>query len=222
MKKSIFSVLQLTTISCLVLAVTALIGCQRHAQPTSPLQTLPYPVKISYDTIAFQTDYPTSDKRQLLSTCQQERLITVDANFAAGVKALGAGRLQDGNTVGVSWQCDCGLGYNCFQFLDSEHQWGLTPKHTPRHLYTSVSASSLPLGSVLYIPSLDGMVLPDTQNQKHNGYVRVDSRNYFAHNQINLFVGTEKTAEKFAYLFKKAENVSICVTPECSERILKF
>lgn len=217
--KSASYILSFAAISFLL---SLIIGCRHHVQPLSHLQPLPYPVKISYDTIAFEKDYPATDKRQLLSTCHQQKLITVGADFAADVKAMGAGRLKDGNTVGVSWDCECGLGYHCFKFLDSEHQWGLTPRHTARHLYTSVSASSLPLGSVLYIPALDGMTIPNTQDQKHNGYVRVDSRNYFAHNQINLFVGTEDVAKKFAYLFKHEENVEICMTQECTERVLQF
>jgi 3D (Asp-Asp-Asp) domain-containing protein len=101
----------------------------------------------------------------------------VSAGFASAIALQGTGKLRDGRVVNVFGRCKCGETSRCYSVTG--RTWGsagngraLDPFRT-----VAVDPKQVKLGSLLYIPALDGMTMPGRApvgGFKHDGCVAAD------------------------------------------------
>jgi 3D (Asp-Asp-Asp) domain-containing protein len=87
-------------------------------------------------------------------------LVEVSASFAAQIRMQGTGRLRDGRLVNVAGACSCGQG--CFHILPAGIKWGRGAWGLPMTPFrmVAVDPTVIPLGTLLYVPELDGRRMP--------------------------------------------------------------
>ena len=119
-------------------------------------------------------------------------LAQVSHHFASEVEMQGTGQLRDGRVINISGACRCEHS-PCFH--ETSRRWGssgngrsLLPFRT-----VAVDPKFVKLGSLLYIPDLDGRMMPGTPPYggfRHDGCVAADDTggNIDGH-QLDLFVG---------------------------------
>lgn len=123
---------------------------------------------------------------------QCEPIAEVTREFAYQLKLQGTGKLRDGRVVNVWGQCNCETS-PCFKVMSQ--QWGtggggraLTPFRT-----VAVDPKLIKLGSLLYIPLLEGRVMPGRApwgGFVHDGCVVADDTGGgIKDEQLDLFVG---------------------------------
>jgi 3D (Asp-Asp-Asp) domain-containing protein len=96
------------------------------------------------------------------------------SRFISALKMEGSGVLADGRVVNYHGRCGYGEG-TCFEELDNEaYPYGRGAGARPLIPFKSVAVdpSIIPIGETLYIPELDGLLLPD--GNIHDGCVRAD------------------------------------------------
>ena len=94
--------------------------------------------------------------------------------FAWHLRMEGSGLLLDGRVLNTHGNCKFGLG-KCFETLDVDrHPFGRGAGRRPLVPFKSVAVDPtlIPIGEPLYIPELDGIMLPD--GSIHDGCVRAD------------------------------------------------
>jgi 3D (Asp-Asp-Asp) domain-containing protein len=86
----------------------------------------------------------------------------VPAKFATSLELEGTGRLSDGRVVNSAAGACSGKRTACYRVVDAQHPWGdgvqdraLVPFRT-----IAVDRNVIPYGTRLYIPELDGVVVP--------------------------------------------------------------
>ncbi|GES95634.1 carbohydrate-binding module family 50 protein [Rhizophagus clarus] len=92
--------------------------------------------------------------------------------------------------------CDCSSkSFSCFDELDkTKFPFGSTSNDTPLVPYITVAANDIRKGTLLYIPKLDGMLLPN--GKTHNGCVKADDTgDSFGGKHIDWFVARESNFE---------------------------
>jgi len=123
-----------------------------------------------------------------------KKLATVSARFAELLDIEGSGRLRDGRTVNVSNPCHCGHS-PCYRSLSDSAKWGMSALSKPLVPFRSVSVDPdvIPLGTVLYIPELDGMTMPGVApwgGYVHDGcVVASDVGGHIVGKHIDFFIG---------------------------------
>ncbi len=99
---------------------------------------------------------------------------TFGQRFVASLRMEGSGWLEDGRVINYAGKCPYGAG-TCFEALDeSTHPYGRGAGLRPLVPFRSVAVDPrlVPIGEPLYVPELDGILLPD--GTIHDGCVRAD------------------------------------------------
>ncbi len=92
-------------------------------------------------------------------TC--ETLGNVSRAFAAQLALQGTGRLRDGRLLNVAGKCTCPRT-PCFHVLPPHRKWGMGGSGQPLEPFRTVAVDPkrIKLGSLLYVPVLDGLRMP--------------------------------------------------------------
>ena len=120
-------------------------------------------------------------------------LAHVTRAFAAQVSMQGTGKLRDGRLVNVATRCQCGRP--CFHIVPSHREWGTGGSGRSLVPFRSVAVDPavVKMGSMLYIPALDGARMPGPRGVGgfvHDGcVVAVDTGGGIDGHQLDLFVG---------------------------------
>ncbi|MEZ4400191.1 MAG: 3D domain-containing protein [Kofleriaceae bacterium] len=120
-------------------------------------------------------------------------LAHVTKAFAGQVAMQGTGRLRDGRMVNVATGCKCGRP--CFHVLQRHRTWGTGGSGRALVPFRSVAVDPkvIPMGSLLYLPALDGVRMPGPPGVGafiHDGcVVAVDTGGGIQGQQLDLFVG---------------------------------
>jgi len=88
-------------------------------------------------------------------------LAHVGARFAEVLDVQGTGRLNDGRVLNIAGACRCSRS-PCYRPVGDAARWGLGATSNPLEPFRSVAVDPrmIPLGTVLYIPELDGLTMP--------------------------------------------------------------
>jgi 3D (Asp-Asp-Asp) domain-containing protein len=149
------------------------------------------------DTLAATAPEPVVDPDAVMvpiyegGTCNV--LAEVNHRFFAELALQGSGQLKDGRILNVFGHCDCPAS-SCFQVANAS-KWGLAGTGRPLSPYRTVAVDPkvVPLGSLLYIPALDGLRMPGPPpigGFIHDGCVVADDTGgNVGGKQVDLFVG---------------------------------
>lgn len=88
-------------------------------------------------------------------------LATVSRRFHEVLEIQGTGRLRDGRIINVSKACTCAQS-PCYRPMGGGARWGMASTMQPLQPFrmVAVDPAVIPLGSLLYIPELDGLTMP--------------------------------------------------------------
>lgn len=117
----------------------------------------------------------------------------VTQEFADAVELQGTGKLRDGRVINVSSRCGCG-GTRKMCYVVTGRKWGTagTGRALDPFRTVAVDPKQVKLGSLLYIPALDGLTMPGrapTGGWKHDGCVVADDTGGgIDGKQLDLFV----------------------------------
>jgi 3D (Asp-Asp-Asp) domain-containing protein len=117
----------------------------------------------------------------------------VTESFADQLALQGTGKLRDGRVVNVWGKCKCGDARRCFKVTG--RKWGNSGTGRPLEPFRTVAVDpkQVKLGSLLYLPALDGMTMPGRGpigGFKHDGCVAADDTGGgIDGRQLDLFVG---------------------------------
>ena len=151
----------------------------------------------SDDTLAATAPAPAADPDAEMvpiydgSTCTV--LAEVNHRFFSELALQGSGKLKDGRVLNVYGHCNCPTA-TCFR-LAGTSKWGLAGTGRPLNPYRTVAVDPkvVPLGSLLYIPVLDGLRMPGPPpigGFVHDGCVVADDTGgNVGGKQVDLFVG---------------------------------
>ena len=124
------------------------------------------------------------------TTC--EPIADVSKEFAQQLAVQGTGKLRDGRVVNIWGACPCGHS-PCFRVTRSP--WGTAGSGKPLQPFRTVAVDPrvVKLGSLLYVPLLEGRRMPGRQpwgGYVHDGCVIADDTGgHIAGNRLDLFVG---------------------------------
>lgn len=116
----------------------------------------------------------------------------VSKEFAAQIALQGTGKLRDGRVVNIFGACKCHRS-PCFKITQA--QWGTSGSGRPLQPFRTIAVDPkiVKLGSLLYIPLLEGRTMPGREpwgGYVHDGCVVADDTGgHIAGNRIDLFVG---------------------------------
>ena len=88
-------------------------------------------------------------------------VVRVSRGFERRLRLEGGGRLRDGRVLTYSGRCGCAHS-PCFRVARRGHSWGTGVHERPLSPFRSVAVdpAHVSIGSVLYIPELDGLTMP--------------------------------------------------------------
>jgi 3D (Asp-Asp-Asp) domain-containing protein len=121
-----------------------------------------------------------------------EPIAEVSKEFAQQVAVQGTGKLRDGRVVNIWGACNCGHS-PCFKVTPA--QWGMAGSGKPLQPFRTVAVDPkvVKLGSLLYVPLLEGRTMPGRQpwgGYVHDGCVIADDTGgHIAGQRLDLFVG---------------------------------
>jgi len=121
-----------------------------------------------------------------------EPIVEVSREFAHQLKVQGTGKLKDGRVLNVWGYCSCETS-PCFKV--TEQQWGTAGSGRPLQPFRTVAVDPklIKLGSLLYVPLLEGRVMPGRApwgGFVHDGCVVADDTGGgIKDHQLDLFVG---------------------------------
>jgi 3D (Asp-Asp-Asp) domain-containing protein len=125
-------------------------------------------------------------------------IANVSKEFAAQLSMQGTGKLKDGRILNVWGACGCDYS-PCFKV--TETKWGTGGTGRPLQPYRTVAVDPtiVKLGSLLYVPSLDGQTMPGREpwgGYVHDGCVVADDTGGgIKGNQLDLFVGRKSSVD---------------------------
>lgn len=128
-----------------------------------------------------------------------KRITKVSRKDARQLALQGGGKLDDGRILIYAGHCRCS-GAPCYKLAEDSHAWGTGAKDRPLSPFRSVAVdpSRVAIGTVLYIPELDGLTVPGhfpDGGFVHDGCVVADDRGGgIKGRQLDLF-----TAKKVHY-----------------------
>lgn len=123
-------------------------------------------------------------------TC--EPIAEVSKEFASQLALQGTGKLHDGRVLNIWGACNCDHT-PCFKVTQA--QWGTSGNGKPLQPFRTVAVDPkiVKLGSLLYVPLLEGRTMPGRQpwgGYVHDGCVIADDTGgHISGNRIDLFVG---------------------------------
>jgi 3D (Asp-Asp-Asp) domain-containing protein len=129
-------------------------------------------------------------------TCKP--IADVSKEFAAQLSLQGTGKLKDGRILNVWGACSCDHS-PCFKI--TETKWGNGGTGRPLQPYRTVAVdpSVVKLGSLLYVPALDGVTMPGREpwgGYVHDGCVVADDTGGgIKGKQLDLFVGRKSSVD---------------------------
>jgi 3D (Asp-Asp-Asp) domain-containing protein len=133
------------------------------------------------------------------------------AHFIDALKMEGSGVLDDGRVVNYHGRCSYGQG-TCFEELDQNdfpYGRGAGARALVPFKSVAVDPSIIPIGETIYIPELDGLLLPD--GSIHDGCVRADDTGgAIKRRKMDFFVISQKN---FRYLNSELHGDS-WITPQ--------
>jgi len=116
--------------------------------------------------------------------------------FVKELRMEGTGILANGRVVNWAGKCDYGVGA-CFEELDVNkypYGRGVGGRSLVPFRSIAVDPKVIPYGEPVYLPELDGMVLPD--GSIHDGCVRADDKGgWIRRKHIDFFVVTKQNYE---------------------------
>ena len=121
-----------------------------------------------------------------------EAIADVSPDFAKALQLQGTGKLKDGRVLNIAGRCHCDRT-PCFQVTPT--QWGTAGTGKPLQPFRTVAVDPkvVKLGSLLYVPLLEGRVMPGRPpwgGYVHDGCVVADDTGgHIDGNQLDLFVG---------------------------------
>lgn len=119
----------------------------------------------------------------------------VSSSFAQKLRMQGGGKLADGRVLIFSGACSC-PNSPCYRVARADHTWGTGVEDRPLSPFRSVAVdpSRVSIGSLLYIPELDGLTMPGNLpwgGYVHDGCVVADDRGSgIRGRQIDLFAAS--------------------------------
>lgn len=122
-----------------------------------------------------------------------EPLAHVSPAFAASARLQGTGRLRDGRLINVAGKCACAA--MCFHIPPRPREWGTggSGKALVPFRMVAVDPRVVPMGTLLYIPELDGRRMPGRAPVGgfiHDGcVVAADTGGGIKGKELDLFVG---------------------------------
>ena len=121
-----------------------------------------------------------------------QAIADVSPDFAKALQLQGTGKLRDGRVLNIAGRCHCDHT-PCFQVTPT--QWGTAGTGRPLQPFRTVAVDPkvVKLGSLLYVPLLEGRVMPGRPpwgGYVHDGCVVADDTGgHIDGNQLDLFVG---------------------------------
>lgn len=121
-----------------------------------------------------------------------EPIAEVSKAFATQLAVQGTGKLRDGRVLNIWGACNCQHS-PCFKVTRA--QWGTAGSGKPLQPFRTVAVDPkvIKLGSLLYVPLLEGRTMPGRQpwgGYVHDGCVIADDTGgHIAGNRLDLFVG---------------------------------
>lgn len=125
-----------------------------------------------------------------------ERISKVSRKDARQLALQGGGKLEDGRILIYAGHCKCS-GAPCYKIAHESHEWGTGVKDRPLSPFRSVAVdpSRVAIGTVLYVPELDGLTVPGRMPEGgsvHDGCVVADDRGGgIKGRQLDLFMAKE-------------------------------
>jgi 3D (Asp-Asp-Asp) domain-containing protein len=139
---------------------------------------------------------------------------TFTEEFVDALRLEGSGLLSDGRVINYAGRCRFGVG-TCFEQLDPElHPYGRGAGRRPLVPFRSVAVDPklIAIGEPLYIPEIDGMLLPD--GTIHDGCVRADDTGGgIKRKKMDFFV---VSCDNFRFLLEQLWGV-IWITPHIED-----
>jgi 3D (Asp-Asp-Asp) domain-containing protein len=148
--------------------------------------------QLTYYHIANQADGDVS--RAVALRDRRGRIIArVSRKFSRRLLMQGTGRLRDGRLINIAGGCR--KTRRCYHILDDDLRFGMGAASTSLRPFRSVAAPPhIRLGTVLYIPELDGLPVPGGMlngNRVHDGCVVAEDRGGgIKGRQLDLFTFT--------------------------------
>jgi 3D (Asp-Asp-Asp) domain-containing protein len=114
---------------------------------------------------------------------------TYPMSFLDELTMEGSGILMDGRIINYDGHCKWGVG-TCFDTLDPERYpmgRGVQRRSLVPFKSIAVDPRYIPIGDTVYLPELDGVLLPD--GTRHDGCLRADDQGgAIKHQKIDFFV----------------------------------
>jgi len=135
---------------------------------------------------------PSADIVTLYEPTKCMPIASVSSEFASELQMQGTGKLHDGRLLNIWGGCGCARK-PCFKV--TETQWGTSGSGRPLQPFRTVAVDRrlIKLGSLLYIPLLEGRTMPGRApwgGYIHDGCVVADDTGgHINGNQLDLFVG---------------------------------
>jgi 3D (Asp-Asp-Asp) domain-containing protein len=109
-----------------------------------------------------------------------KRIAKISRKDAKQLALQGGGKLDDGRILIYAGHCKCS-GAPCYNLAHESHEWGTGVKDRPLSPFRSVAVdpSRVAIGTVLYVPELDGLTVPARLPEGgfvHDGCVVADDR----------------------------------------------
>jgi 3D (Asp-Asp-Asp) domain-containing protein len=122
----------------------------------------------------------------------------VSKDFAAQLSMQGTGKLKDGRILNVWGACSCDHS-PCFKVTETKWGTGGTGRALQPYRTVAVDPSVIKLGSLLYVPALDGQTMPGREpwgGYIHDGCVVADDTGGgIKGHQLDLFVGRKSSVD---------------------------
>lgn len=109
-----------------------------------------------------------------------KRIAKVSRKDARQLALQGGGKLDDGRILIYAGRCSCSKTA-CYALAEGSHEWGTGANDRPLSPFRSVAVdpSRVAIGTVLYVPELDGLTVPGhlpEGGSVHDGCVVADDR----------------------------------------------
>jgi 3D (Asp-Asp-Asp) domain-containing protein len=130
--------------------------------------------RLSFYWIAYESEYANESYDTAIYTRAGYYIGSFPSAFVFELKLEGSGILRDGRVLNYDGECNYGMG-TCFKTLALEqHPLGAGVQGRPLEPFRSIAVDPrfIPIGAVVYVPELVGVLLPD--GTRHDGCLRAD------------------------------------------------